>query len=200
MVSRASLVAVASAVALVLSACTPAASPAPSGTSGSASPTGVSASPTPTETWSAEQSEALRAVDAYSAAGLRIGTNPADFTEKQMKATMAKVAGPEVVKANVGSYMNLRKRGFRYDGAVAVLWTDATRASSNALGTYIVVTRCIDQRGLRAVDRNGDVVPESVLGNKIPEFNLREYQVLKPEGAAVFRVFGISGPPGKCES
>ena len=73
---------------------------------------------------SRDQAAAIRAVDAYSAAGLRIGANPAGFTEKQMTALMSKVAGPAVVKANVGSFMDLRKKGLRYEGSVVPTMTN----------------------------------------------------------------------------
>lgn len=204
MVSRATLVVTAGAVVALLSSCTPAGSPSPSGPPPSGSPTVASAtptpSPTPTETWSPDQQAAVQAVDAYSAAGLRIGTNPAGFTEKQMTAAMGKVAGPAVVKANVGSFMDLRKRGFRYDGSVVPTMTIAHPEKAASDGVEIYVTRCNDQRGFRVVDKNGQVVDEATLGYPIPAFNLRQYTVRKPAGENRFRVFEIGPVAGRCGS
>ncbi len=163
MVSRASLVVAASAVAVLVSACTPAAAPTPSGpsTSGSPSVVSVTPTPTPTQTWSAVERDAIAAVDAYKAAARWIENDPAAFTEKQMKALLTKVAGPEVVKANVGSYLDLKKRGFRYTGAAIPLMTVSHGATDVGYATQVIVTRCNDQRGLKAVDKDGrEVVPE----------------------------------------
>lgn len=200
MVSRAALVVAAGAVVVLVAACTPAAAPSPSAPSASASPTVVSATPTPTptETWSPNQKAAIQAVDAYSAAGLRIGTNPAGFTEKQMTAVMNKVAGPAVVKANVSSFMDLRKRGFRYDGSVVPTMTIAHPENAAGGGVEVYVTRCNDQSGFRVVDKNGQVVDEATLGYPIPAFNLRQYTVRKSVGENRLRVFEIGPIAGRC--
>ncbi len=201
MVSRASLVVAVSTVAMLLSACTPTVSPSPSGTPSSGSPTLSSATPTPTPTGtlSRDQAAATQAVDAYSAAGLRIGANPAGFTEKQMTALMSKVAGPAVVKANVGSFMDLRKKGLRYEGSVVPTMTIA-HPEKGSDGVEVYVTRCNDQRGLRVVDKNGQVVDEATLGYPIPAFNLRQYTVRKPAGQDHFRVFESGPIAGRCGS
>ena len=70
---------------------------------------------------------AVEAVDAYWAAIGRIEVNPAGFSEAEMKAILGKVAGPEVVAANVGSYLGLKERGFRYDGTAVALTTKASK-------------------------------------------------------------------------
>lgn len=200
MVSRASLVVAAGAVSILLSACTPAGSPSPSEPSTAASPTLVSATPTPTpnETWSAVERDAIAAVDAYKAAGLRIENNPAAFTEKQMKALLTPVVGPAVVKANVGSYLDLKRRGFRYDGTVRPLMTTSHGATDVGYATQVIVTRCNDQRELRVVDRDGHEVDEATLGYEVPEFNMRQYVVQKREGEKHFRVYGIGSASGSC--
>lgn len=202
MVSRASLVVAASAVAMLLSACTPSASPSPSGHPSSGPPTVVSASPmptpTPTETWSAMEREAIAAVDAYKAAGLRIENNPAAFTEKQMKALLTPVAGPAVVKANVGSYLDLKKRAFRYAGTVVPVMTTSHGATNVGYATQVIVTRCNDQRQLRVVDKDGREVDEATLGYEVPEFNMRQYVVQKRKGENDFRVYGIGSASGSC--
>ena len=202
MVPRASLVVAASAVAILVSACTPAAAPIPSGPSTSGSPSVVSATPTPTptQTWSAVERDAIAAVDAYRDAGLQIENDPAAFTEKQMRALLTKVAGPEVVKANVGSYLNLKKRGFRYAGTVVPLMTISHGATDVGYATQVIVTRCNDQRGLKAVDKDGREVDEATLGYKLPEFNMRQYVVQKRKGDTHFRVYGIGKASGSCGS
>lgn len=200
MVSRASLVVAAGAVCILLSACTATGAPSPSGASASGSPTVVTAAPTPTptETWSAVERDAIAAVDAYKAAGLRIENNPAAFTEKQMTALLTPVAGPAVVKANVGSYLDLKKRGFRYDGTVRPLMTTSHGATDVGYATQVIVTRCNDQRELRVVDRDGREVNEATLGYEVPEFNMRQYVVQKREGDKHFRVYGIGSASGSC--
>ena len=202
MVSRAPLVATASALAILLAACMPAGSPSPSVPSNPASPTVTSAmpAPTPTETWSAVERDAIDAVDAYRDAGLRIENNPAAFTERQMRAVLTAVAGPDVVKANVGSYLNLKKRGFRYAGTVLPLMTTSHGATDLGYGTQVIVTRCNDQRALKVLDRDGREVDEATLGYKVPKFNMRQYVVEKRKRDERFRVYGIGSASGSCGS
>ncbi|MFT4217426.1 MAG: hypothetical protein QM619_09630 [Micropruina sp.] len=135
-------------------------------------------------------------MDAYKAATQRIENNPAAFTEKQMTALLTKVAGRDVVKANVGSYLDLKKRGFRYAGSVSPIWTNVTGTADHGDAVEIVVTRCYDQRAIKAVDKDGNAVDQATLGYRIPEFNLRQYQVVKADGEPQFRIFGLSGPAG----
>lgn len=200
MVSRASLVVAVSTVAMLLSACTPTASPSPSGTPVSAPPTVASASPRPTstQTWSTVEQAAVAAVDAYKAAARRIENDPAAFTEKQMKAILTKVAGPEVVKANVGSYLDLKKRGFRYSGASVPVMTVSHGATDVEYATQVIVTRCNDQRGVKVLDKDGREVDEATLGYNLPEFNMRQYVVQKRKGETHFRVYGLGKGSGSC--
>ena len=145
-------------VSILLSACTTSGL-APTGSTSSAStatpppPSVVSATPTPT--WSAAQASAIQAVEDYRTASQQIGSMPSDFTEAQMKTALKKVAGPEVVKANVASYLSLKKRGLRYDGTTSVLSTIASDPSDVGYGVEVVVTHCIDQRGIKLVDKAG---------------------------------------------
>lgn len=200
MVSRAPLVVTAGAVVILLSGCTPAGSPSPSAPSNPSSPTVISATstPSPTETWSAVERDAIAAVDAYRDAGLRIENNPTAFTEKQMRTLLTSVAGPDVVKANVSSYLNLKNRGFRYTGTVLPLMTTSHGATDVGYATQVIVTRCNDQRTLKVVDRDGREVDEETLGYKIPEFNMRQYVVQKRKGDDRLRVYGIGSASGSC--
>lgn len=115
-----------------------------------------------------------------------------------MRALLTKVAGPEVVKANVGSYLNLKKRGFRYAGTVVPLKAISHGVTDVGYATQVIVTRCNDQRGLKAVDGSGREVDEATLGYKIPEFNMRQYVVQKRKGDKHFRVYGIGSASGSC--
>lgn len=200
MVSRASLVVAVSTTAIVLSACTNTGSPGPSGSPSPLSPTAISATPTPTpsQTWSAVEQAAIAAVDAYKAAARRIENDPAAFSEKQMKALLTKVAGPEVVKANVGSYLDLKKRGFRYTGGSVPVMTVSHGATDVGYATQVIVTRCSDQRGVKVLDKDGREVDEATLGYELPQFNMRQYVVQKRKGETHFRVYGLGKGSGSC--
>lgn len=203
MLLRASLIA-GPLAALFLCACTPSGSPTftADATSSASSPVSTASTPpssqTPTSTWSADQAAAIEAVDAYWAAIARIEANPAGFNESQMKAILKMVAGDEVVASNVGSYLSLKKRGFRYDGSAAALQTWATGPSNPSYGLEVVVTRCVDQRSLRVLNQAGAEVSEAELGYRIPDFNLRQYTVVKAKSDAVFRVYGLAPAKGDC--
>jgi len=184
---------------VLLSGCTSAVtSPSSSTPAVSASPTQTAPSPTPSPTWSAEQAAAIATVDEYRTSGQKIWADPAAFSEKQMRALLKSSAGPKVVDANVASYLDLKKRGFRYDGATAVLTTTATKASDVGYGTEVIVTRCIDQRALRVLDATGAEVSTAQLGYELPDFNLRQYTVQKRGADKAFRVYGIAPTKGKC--
>ncbi len=190
-------------VFLLLSACTPAAVTPPSTsptTAPTPTPTASQASPsvTPSPTWSADQAAAIAAVDEYRAASDQIGANPASFSEAEMRSLLAKWAGPEVVKSNVASFLSLKKRGFRYDTNTKVLTTKATRAADVGYGTEVVITRCIDQRPARVLDKDGREVSAEELGYRIPEFLLRQYTAQKRTGDKSFLVYGLAPTKGEC--
>ncbi len=191
----------ASVLFVVLSGCTaPSASMPPSSAAQVSSATAPSESPsaTATPTWSADQSAAIAAVDGYRAASQQIGANPSAFTEAQMKALLAKWAGPAVVKANVASYLALKKRGFRYDTGNTVLNTLASSASETGYGTEVVITRCIDQSPGRVLDKDGGEVSEQELGYRVSQFLLRQYTAQKRSGDKTFRVYGLAPTKGQC--
>lgn len=115
-----------------------------------------------------------------------------------MKAILKKVAGGEVVSANVGSYLSLKKRGFRYDGDATALSTKVGFAGKPSYGVEVAVTKCLDQRAIRVLDKAGREVSESELGYSIPDFNLRQYTAIKRTGSNRFLVYGISSVKGEC--
>lgn len=196
---------IATCVALaLLSGCTSNGTPSSSASPGISSSPAASPSPpqspsaTPSATWSADQAAAIQVVDDYRSAIHRIEQDPSAFSEAEMKAILKKVAGGDVVTANAGSYMSLKKRGFRYDGDTTVTSTKATRASAVSYGTEVFVTRCIDQRRLRVLNKNGDQVSEAELGYSIPPFNLRQYTVVRRTGSDGFLVYGLAPAKGEC--
>jgi len=115
-----------------------------------------------------------------------------------MRALLKKWAGPEVVKSNVDSFLSLKKRGYRYDIQTNVLSTKAARASDVGYGTEVVITRCIDQRPARVLDKNGAEVSEAVLGYRVSEFILRQYTAQKRTGDKAFLVYGLAPAKGRC--
>ncbi|MFV0429544.1 MAG: hypothetical protein ACK5KO_08990 [Arachnia sp.] len=190
-------------VFLLLSACTPSAvTPPPTSPATAPTPTPtasqVSPSATPSPTWSADQAAAIAAVDEYRAASDQIAADPASFSEPEMRSLLGKWAGPEVVKANVASYLSLKKRGFRYGGSTIVVSTRATRAADVGYGTEVVITRCIDQRAATVLDKAGVEVAESELGYNIPDFLLRQYTAQKRAADKSFRVYGLAPAKGEC--
>jgi hypothetical protein len=187
---------------VLLSGCTTSTPiPSPSAASPATTPAATapeSPSATPTPTWSTDQAAAIAAVDGYRASSDQIGREPSVLTEAQMKSLLGKWAGPEVVKANVASYLALKKRGFRYDTGSKVLSTAASSASDTGYGTEVVVTRCIDQSPARVLNKNGEVVSESELGYSVPRFLLRQYTAQQRAGDKTFRVYGLAPAKGDC--
>lgn len=202
MASSSSLV-VGCLAAILLSACTsssPPATTAPvsSTAASSATPTSATPVPTPTPTWSTEQLAAIQAVEDYRSAIRKIEADPSGFTEAEMRSALRKVAGGDVIPAKVNTYVALKKQGFRYDGETLVVSTKASRPSDASYGREVVVTSCLDQRGLRVLNKTGNEVSEAELGYVIPDFNLRQYTVVKTKGADRFLVYGLSPGKGEC--
>jgi hypothetical protein len=158
----------------------------------------ASTSPTPSATLSADQAAAAQAVEDYRAAIRPIASNPAAYTEAQMRTILEKVAGGEVVSANLGSYLSLKKRGFRYDGDATAITTKVGFVGKPNYGLEVAVTKCLDQRTIRVLDKAGDEVSEAELGYNIPDFNLRQYTTIKRTGSDKFLVYGIASVKGEC--
>lgn len=115
-----------------------------------------------------------------------------------MTALLRASAGSQVVTSNVGSYLALKKRGLRILGNTSVLTAAAGKAADVGYASQVLVTLCIDQRELRAVDKSGKEVSAAVLGYELADFNLREYTVQKRSTDKVFRVYGIAPAKGAC--
>lgn len=115
-----------------------------------------------------------------------------------MRAMLEKWAGPEVVKSNVASFLSLKRRGFSYDIHTTVLTTKASRASDVGYGTEVVITRCIDQRPAKVLDKSGNEVSETELGYRVSEYLLRQYTAQKRTSDSTFRVYGLAPTKGEC--
>lgn len=187
--------------AFLCASCTTGASPSGSPTAISPSASGtVHATPSPSQSasLSTDQAAAAKAVDDYRAAIRPIANNPSAYSESQMRAILEKVAGGDVVEANLGSYLSLKKRGFRYDGDATVASTKVGAVGGPSYGVEVAITKCLDQRGIRVLDKAGREVSESELGYGVPDFNLRQYTVIKRTGTKAFLVYGIATVKGAC--
>ena len=145
---------------LLLSGCTsPTASTPPSSPS-PVSPVTTSATPSPssspTSTWSADQAAAIAAVDEYRAAIRPHRVEPVELLQSGDDGhPEARSPAARSCRRMSRSYLDLKKRGFRYDGDTAVVSTIVSRASKASYGTEVFVTRCIDQRGLTRARQGG---------------------------------------------
>lgn len=187
-------------VMAVIAGCAPAVAPAQTPTSTpsvTASPTvAPTPTPTPTPTWNADQAAAIEAVAGYSAAEDKIGADPAAFTEKQMTHLLETVAGGAALDATIKWHLKLKEHGYHFTGEMLVLSTSATKPADDGRGIEVHVTRCQDQRQGRVVDADSNPVGGAEF--QIPEYNLRQYSVRKPQGEDAFRVFGYETINGAC--
>lgn len=202
--------AVGAVVLAVLAGCTPAAAPTQSPSTTVAPPSSpsptpsstptVTLTPSPTATWGAEQAAAIQAVDDFDAASAKIAADPASFTKAQMTALFEKSVGGEVLTRNVESFLAMAERGYREVGEREALFTLATDPVDDGRGPEVHVTRCWDQRQLTVVDSDGTPVggKEGDEGYLYPDYNLRQYTVLKPPKEDAFRVFGVQTINGSC--
>ena len=67
-------------------------------------------------------------------------------------------------------------------------------------GVEVHVTRCWDQRELTVVNADGATVGQAKgdEGYAYPDYNLRQYTVLRTAGESTFRVFGVQTINGSC--
>jgi len=172
------------------SAASPSTTPAPTPT----------ATPTTTPTWGAAEAAAVRAVDDFDAASSKVAADPAAFTKNQMTRLFKQSVGGDVLTRNVDSFMKMRAKGYREVGTRTAVSTLATKPVNDGRGVEVHVTRCWDQRGLSVVDADGAPVgaKEGDEGYQYPDYNLRQYTVLKQAGESDFRVFGVETINGSC--
>ena len=199
------LCAVVASAGFLTASCTPTVTP----TTASAPPSSVLATPsaptasstptpTPTSTLDANQQKAVAAVDGFTKTSSRLGQAPSEFTRAQMVAALQKYSGGNVPDASANSFMRLRDKGWRYKGDVSIKSLNASKVSDNrnARRLEVVVTVCRDQSKVQVVDKSGGVVTEEQ--SKIPAFLLRQYTVLKPDGASAWKVHGLDVAKGEC--
>ena len=117
-----------------------------------------------------------------------------------MRSLFEKSVGGEVLSRNIESFLAMGEKGYREEGSREALFTLATEPVDDGHGAEVHVTRCWDQRGLRVVDSDGAPVGgnDGDEGYLYPDFNLRQYTVLKPPGEKSFRVFGVQTINGSC--
>lgn len=178
----------------------PAQTPTPtSPSSASVTPTATT-TPSPTPTWNQRQAAAIKAVDDFDATSAKIAADPAAFSRAEMTKLFEQSVGGDVLQRNVESFMSMRKKGYREVGTRTAVFTQATKEVNDGRGAEVHVTRCWDQRELKVVDADGATVGASKgdEGYLYPDYNLRQYTVLLPEGQTSFRVFGVETINGSC--
>jgi hypothetical protein len=196
------------AVALaVIAGCTPSgtttqtATPPATSASTTSTPTVTpSATETPIPTWGAEQAAAIQAVDDFDATSTAIAADPGSFTEGQMTELFEKSVGGDVLTRNVESFLTMGEKGYREVGSREAVFTLATEPVDDGRGAEVHVTRCWNQQDLTVVDSDGVPVGEKDgdEGYLYPDYNLRQYTVLKPPDESAFRVFGVQTINGAC--
>lgn len=156
----------------------------------------LTSTPTPTESWDPQQAAAVAAVRGFAKVSAEIGADPSRFTEAQMTRRFKEYIGGEMIAPNVGSFMSLRKKGYRESGQMVERSLDVTDVVDNhsSRGLEVHVTVCQDQTELSIVDRAGQIVA----AEQPPAFNLRQYSVRKPQKESRWRVFGMTTVKGDC--
>lgn len=198
---RAATTLAAALLAGLIAGCTPTAAtpttPTPSSSSVSPSstppttpPVSSSPSPSPTTSLSSGQRAALAAVEGYTRISHQIGSDPSKYSESQMVKLHQRYTGGAVLTSSVGSFVKLKKRGYRWEGEYVIQSVRVSKVSSDS--RKATVTACQDQREIAVVDKAGKPVPsESVM-----KFNLRQYTLLKPAGT--WLIYEMKTVDGKC--
>ena len=138
--------AVAVAVLLVASGCTPLVMP-PSPSSSVSSPPSDSPTPTlspspspspsPAQTLDEHQVAAIEAVDTYEAVTAEIGANPSGFTKVEMTAMFETAVGENMVKGNVDFFLAMAEQGYREVGTRQAVSIVSSEAQDNGRGTEL---------------------------------------------------------------
>lgn len=197
-----------SCAALVLcvclaSGCSPTPSPSSWPTaSGSGSettnPSAPTPSPSPSSTLSANQVAAVAALNGYTRVSNEIGADPSRFSAAEMTKTLSKYVGGDMVEASTSDFMRLKGQRYRVLGLIRLKSTEVGRDhdTGDSRGIEVVVTACQDQTEVRVVDKSGNVVEAEQ--RSIPDFLLRQYSILKPEGTTQWRIYGMETVKGAC--
>lgn len=142
-------------------------SPSPSGT------------PSPTGTLSAEQRAALEALGEVDSTWSSISRDPRGLSEKAIRQKVAAVTMEPLRTSWVNALLALRKSGHQILGDVKILSVKVGRVEKLDGGAVrLVITRCLDQRALRVVDKSGKQVAD-----EYPDWQLQESAMRLAKGS-----------------
>lgn len=157
----------------------PGASPSETPSTSTSTTPSPSGTPTPTGTLSPDQQAALDAKNKVDAVDWTLHSNPAGYTEKEIRKRIAAVAMEPLRSGLIDSVLQLRRAKQRMAGGVKVLSVKVGRIEKLDGGALrVVITRCLDQRELRVLDKKGAVVPD-----KYPDWQLQEAALRKAKGS-----------------
>jgi len=133
-----------------------------------------------------------------------IGADPSRFSRAQMTKNFRYYVGGDMVTANVDSFMELKRKGYRWAGGMKIGAIVASEVTNhrNALGLEVRVTVCQDQTQMSLVDESG----AAVTARTVPAYNVRLYIVRKPAKESTWRVYGMrtlsasAAKPSECAS
>lgn len=188
---------IASITAALLCAALTACTPTATGSTPTA-PTVVPGTPTPTSssTLSAQQNEAVAAVEGFLKIDDQVAADPSQYTEAEMRAAFKPFLDPSMLKNNVDFYMDFRKKKWRFVGYAKTLSMTVSKLvdTQDERGLEIRVTLCRDQSDVSVQDSEGRTVPNQDL----PEFNLRQVVTSKLPRDKTWLVYGMETIEGKC--
>ena len=141
-----------------------------------------SATPSPTGTLSPDQQAALDARMKGEGVLREIERDPTRFSEKEIRQRVASVTMEPLRTSTIAALLQMRKDGVRETGDVKVLSVKVGRAEKLDGGALrVVITRCLDQRALRVVDKKGVTAPGDRY--RYPEWQLQESAMRKAKGS-----------------
>lgn len=145
----------------------------------SSSPSATTPSPSPTSTLSADQQAAVDALTASDSTYNELAANPASFSEKEIRARLKKVTAEPALSNFVGYVLKLKRSALREQGSAVPLSLKVSGIEKVTGGVRVVITRCLDQRGLAVVKKDGSKGPASY---QVPEWQVQESALRKTDG------------------
>lgn len=165
----------------------PGASPSetPSSSTSTSTTPSPSGTPTPTGTLSPDQQAALDALTRGENVLRAIELNPSGFSEKEIRKKVASVTMEPLRSSTISAMLQMRQDDVREVGDVKVLSVKLARVEKLDGGALrVVITRCLDQRALRVLDKKG--APVASDRYKYPDWQLQESAMRKAKGAATW--------------
>lgn len=159
----------------------PGASPSstPSGSTSPSTSPSPSGTPSPTGTLSPDQQAALDTKIKVDEVDWALHSNPSGYTEKQIRQKISAVTMEPLRSGLIDSVLQLRRAKQRMAGGVKVLSVKVGRIEKlDGGGLRVVITRCLDQRELRTLDKKGSVLPA-----EYPEWQLQESALRTAKGS-----------------